>query len=392
MKPISMPKNRTISRIRDGFIRAMTVAPVDGVWSRFLRGRCTILMFHRFRGGEEHHSVGSLWQILRYLRKRRYAILDLEEVVRAMLEGAPVPSGSVVITCDDGYEEQFGVALPVLAEFDIPATFFLTTGFTDGDLWLWWDQIEYLLAHTHRRSIDLDLNGEPVHYDLSSERASGEALRDLTKRCKEVANGALLGTIEQLARAAECDLPASPPAAYRPLTWDQARIAERFGIRFAPGTVSHPVLAKLDDARAAWETTHSWQRVSSEVARPVPIFCYPNGKYADFGRREIELCASAGLIAAVTAEPGYLVTDSKASAAQVRFLLPRFSVPQSLPELVRLTSGLQAFLASLPRRNGASSDSSAAMSFAPSAARLKGASAADVSPTLGSGRRPARNS
>lgn len=346
---VTVVLNQTASRLRYGLLRALTCVPIDALWTAFLGARCTILMFHRFDGSGDHHSAASFRQMLRYLRNRRYVLVDLEVVIRAILDGVPLPRRAVAITCDDGYEEHFEVALPILAEFDVPATFFLTTGFTDGKLWLWWDQLEYLLIHSRRPGIDLTVNGARFHYDLSNGPARAWAAQDLTERCKAVSNGLLIRTIQAASRAVECDLPTAPPPEYRPLTWDQARIAERFGVRFGPATVSHPVLSRLDAAAAAYEIEYSWQRICAELTRPTPIFCYPNGKNADFGPREIQLCAAAGLLGAVTAEPGYVAPGAQTKSPHAPYLVPRFSGPENLPQLVRLTSGLQVLLAALPR-------------------------------------------
>jgi hypothetical protein len=61
------------------------------------------------------------------------------------------------------------------------------------------------------------------------------------------------------------------------MTWDQVRFAERFGVRFGPSTVTHPVIARVEDGVAEWEIRQSWLRVRTETIRPLPIFCYPNG-------------------------------------------------------------------------------------------------------------------
>ena len=310
--------------------------------------RSFILMFHRFSVSTDQHSAAVFRRILRYLRQHRYPILDLEVMIRGVLEGSPLPRRAVAITFDDGYADQFEIALPLLAEFDAPATFFLTTGFTDGGLWMWWDQIEYLMTRTTKKQVELKVGGETSRFDLASDVARLRSTESLTVSCKALVNGQLQSTIRGLAAAAELDLPSGPPPDYLPMTWDQARIAERFGMRFGPATVSHPILSRVDDPDAAYEITHSWHRVQAELSNPTPVFCFPNGKLGDFGPREIDLCARAGLLAAVTAEPGY-VQRTTSTVPERPFTLPRFSGPDDLTELVRLSSGLQVLLSSIPR-------------------------------------------
>lgn len=334
------------SWIRRGILRGLTLSPVSSLWAPFLGGRALILMFHRFSSGD-HYSPTLFHRCLGYLRSRRYAIMDLEALLRAGLEGRLLPRRTVALTFDDGYQDQFDVALPLLAEFDAPATFFLASGFTDGHLWMWWDQIEYLVHHASRPTLNLILGGRPARYDLSPGGSRTEVVNQLVDHCKGVSNGELQETVRALAAAAECELPATPPPEYRGLTWEEARIAERFGVRFGPATVSHPILSRVDDATAEYEITQSWRRVKEELADPTPIFGYPNGKPGDFGPREMQLCARAGLLGAVSAEHRYLLPQSLSAGPGAAFALPRFSAPETFAEMVRLSSGLQVLLASI---------------------------------------------
>lgn len=336
--------DRTKSLIRRGVLRVLTAGPVPALWSPLRGARATILMFHRFGGAaswEEGPSPEVFRRSLRYLRKHRYQLIDLEDLVRSLSGGQPLPRRAVAITFDDGYHDHFDVALPILAEFDAPATFFLTTGFADGTLWLWWDQVEFLLTETDRPRIELAIAHDQLRYAISTEPQRRAAVRDLTERCKRVSNDERLAVIGRLEAVTNRELPSSPPARYRPMTWEQARIAERYGTRFGPSTVSHPVLSRVDDATAAYEIEHSWKRVQEETTRPLPVFCYPNGLVSDFGDREIGILSRIGMAGAVTAEPGHLLGKERV------FALPRLGGPSTLPQLVRIVSGLQVLLTAM---------------------------------------------
>lgn len=331
------------SWIRRGILRGLTLSPISNLWAPFRGDRALVLMFHRFAPEADGHSQALFRRTLQYLRSRRYVVMDLERIVRAGLTGDPVPRKAVAITFDDAYHDHFDVALPLLAEFDMPATFFLSSGFSDGVTWMWWDQIAYLATRGNRRQLDLTVGGERFQADLSAPSGS-LIMNRMIERCKRVPDSERHAAIHRMAVAVECELPAVPPAEYRPLTWDQARIAERFGIRFGPGSVSHSILSRLDDATAAYEIEHSWNRLKEELSSPSPIFCYPNGKTPDFGPREVRLCAQAGLLGAVSAEHAYLNPRALSKTPSSAFAIPRFSAPESFVEVVRLLSGLQVLL------------------------------------------------
>ncbi len=57
--------------------------------------------------------------------------------------------GIVSVTFDDGFESQFTKAYPVLKKYDIPATFYITTGFTDTDFYMTSEQLKTLQGAGH---------------------------------------------------------------------------------------------------------------------------------------------------------------------------------------------------------------------------------------------------
>lgn len=52
---------------------------------------------------------------------------------------------SVVVTFDDGYADNYQNALPILEEYGIPATFFITTGLIGHKRGYWWDELERII-------------------------------------------------------------------------------------------------------------------------------------------------------------------------------------------------------------------------------------------------------
>jgi peptidoglycan/xylan/chitin deacetylase (PgdA/CDA1 family) len=90
-----------------------------------------ILMYHRI--GEtavrEQYTVSrkNFLEQMQLLGKRGYPVLPLQRIVEGFRGGGPLPDRAVVITFDDGFQETYEHALPVLKQLKFHATFFLVT-------------------------------------------------------------------------------------------------------------------------------------------------------------------------------------------------------------------------------------------------------------------------
>lgn len=330
-------------RAKSAALRFITQTGLASVFRPFARGAAVVFMLHRFtppQAWAERNDPSIVRALLGYLRRERYALVDLATLF-ASLRGERAPlHNAIAFTVDDGYREHATVTGPVFAEFDCPATVFVTTGFLDGFVWFWWDQVEYVFANTARKSFSFEWANERPHYSCRDDSSTLASVHDFTARCKSLTPGEKLEAIRRLASVAEVALPARAPEGYEPMTWEQLRTAEESGMTFAPHTVTHPILARAEDTQAEQEIISSWQRLQQEARRPVPIFAYPNGRAGDFGAREFDVLRRAQLTGAVTSMPGF-ATAKQFSAPNGQFLVPRLPFPDSLPYLIQQVSGLE---------------------------------------------------
>jgi peptidoglycan/xylan/chitin deacetylase (PgdA/CDA1 family) len=307
------------------------------MWLSLSRQRVSIFALHRFAMPPldvAGHEPAPLRRLFERLRRERYKVFSLEEACRRLGDGSGFPPASLVFTVDDGYRDFAEVAAPVFAAFDIPVTVFATTGFLDGTSWLWWDRIEHAIRTTSARSLSIRTPDVTVNLELGDgvNRSHGAMTlaEDLT-RLSEVSRALF---IEALATAADIEIPASAPARYAAMTWDDARRLERQGVTFAPHTVTHPILPRTTDADAAWQIAESWRIIQKRLARPLPMFAYPNG---DYTARDVDTVARTGLTCAVTSRPGY-VHVAQFDQPTGRFAMPRFPYPDHHPDAVCLTA------------------------------------------------------
>ena len=85
-----------------------------------------------------------------------YNPISLDRMAQHIQNGTPLPSKAIAVTFDDGYQDNYKNAFPILKKHNIPATVFLTTGFigtgeiprwdkgyykAQKDLMLSWEQV-----------------------------------------------------------------------------------------------------------------------------------------------------------------------------------------------------------------------------------------------------------
>lgn len=286
------------------------------------------------------HEPAAVRAVLAYLRRARYPLLPLAELVQRLVGEGPPVNGAVAFTIDDGYADHAEVAAPTFAEFDCPVTTFITTGFVDGTEWMWWDRIEYAFTQSRRARATLHLDNVPLTYTWTNHEERSAAQSDFTDRCKRVDDRAKHRGIEALAVTLEVELPTTPPPQYAPMSWDQLRAAEQRGMTFGPHTITHPILSRVPDAQAQAEIAGSWKRLCAQARTPVPIFCYPNGQSGDFGEREEAILRATGLAGAVVGWAGYADARDMQRRAAARWEIRRFAEGDRLAAVAQSASGL----------------------------------------------------
>lgn len=96
--------------------------------------------------------------------------LSMDEVLMHFENDKPLPENSFAITFDDGFENNYSVAMPILEELRIPATIYITTGWTEGHGMSWTDRLEYCLENCPEGAVKLPWFQDKVSFSSLAER------------------------------------------------------------------------------------------------------------------------------------------------------------------------------------------------------------------------------
>jgi peptidoglycan/xylan/chitin deacetylase (PgdA/CDA1 family) len=148
-----------------------------------------ILAYHHVREGalpsdRETVSPQDFEKQMAYIHQHGYRVLRLEELAAMIEQNKPFPRHSVVLTFDDGYEDNYHFAYPILQKYGFPATIFMISDVVGTSGFLTWDQTKEMLsrgitvgAHTRRHRYLPDLTPEEQSDEIEgSKRILGKAL------------------------------------------------------------------------------------------------------------------------------------------------------------------------------------------------------------------------
>lgn len=235
---------------------------------------------------------------MRFLREN-YRVASFDEAYRELRSGTKSEPG-VVITFDDGYRSAYTVAFPILREYRLPATIYLTTESVETGQVAWYDRVFLAMAVAPSGELQLDLQG-PWHFHLNSPE-------DRLRAALEVV--ALLRTLPNYQRRECCallenkiGLPQNALSS-RVLTWEQIHAMHQAGIAFGSHTLTHPVVSQLAPQELEQELGASKALLEQKLGVPVLDFAFPFGKASDCGSAALGILARCGYRSAATTVPG----------------------------------------------------------------------------------------
>lgn len=85
---------------------------------------------------------------LQALKEGGYTVITLDDLLYHLTQGKPLPPKPVIITFDDGYEDNYTRAFPLLRKYGMTATFFLITDVVNQRQpgYLTWDMVREMKA------------------------------------------------------------------------------------------------------------------------------------------------------------------------------------------------------------------------------------------------------
>ncbi len=271
---------------------------------RFLRprGDAVILMYHHVKESDAQDAQGvtrnRLNEQMEYLKKH-FCICSLDEIVSPRQKKQPISRNALALTFDDGFEDFYTQAYPVLKKHKVPATVYLVSHAVEHQVPIWTERLESIVKLSKNAEFELHLSGTRRSFSIQTEDERQEALIQIKSYLKKVSDGERQKAMAQLDGAyalQEGDASGNS----RMLNWSQVREMKSYGITFGAHTMTHPILTRLPEQDAMREIRGSKEHIEKRLSEPVLDFCYPNGEASDFNERIKRIVQDAGFRSAAT--------------------------------------------------------------------------------------------
>ena len=221
-----------------------------------------------------------------------------------------LPNGAVALTFDDGCLDNLTVASPILQEFDLPATFFITTERLDEKHEFWWDTLERILIASAPLPDRLDLAEDGTRiYNTETAADRADTFAELAPRIRSLAPQGRDCVMRRI--VAWAGATCAPRDTHRPMVAGEVvDLSRRPRHTIGAHGVHHLWLSEQPEALLEQEMLGSKRTLERLLDKDVTFFAYPYG-YHDAASVEL---ARSSFLAAVTTLPGAVTVDTNRAA------------------------------------------------------------------------------
>ncbi len=161
------------------------VAPSDAV---------PILAYHQVSSLPEVYSIDAAEfdQQMQYLSEHGYTAISLAELFAARQSGSKLPPRPIIITFDDGYEDNYITALPIMEKYKLKGTVFVIAGQVGQTEYMTWEQLKAAQAK------GMEIGSHTYSHTALTDISPSEQLNELV-RSKQVLEAKLGQPVQFLA-------------------------------------------------------------------------------------------------------------------------------------------------------------------------------------------------
>ena len=276
--------------------------------------RAMVLIYHRVA------NVGSDPQRLsvtpeNFEKHMQYVAREFQPIsLLGMVDGLKrgvIHDRAIVVTFDDGYEDNYINARPILEKLNVPATIFVSSGYSSAKREFWLDELERLIVvkDSLPDEISIELGGEKHNWKVLTSGGSAniddklwsphDIYTDLCARFQSLSAEEIDEGIAQLRELTNDNGEARPENI--PMSKEQLRSLSRGGlIEIGAHTRSHINLAAQTANRQWDEIEGSKKDLEKILGKNIESFSYPFGTLDHYTDMSVKCVKEVGFKNAVS--------------------------------------------------------------------------------------------
>ncbi len=244
-----------------------------------------VLMYHRvadvscsFLGADEYTVRPTRFERDLAFLDQAFDLVSIQDLLHGLVDPQDLPPRPVLITFDDGYRDTVENALPLLEQYDAPASVFVTTNFVDSKR----SPDEFVLTNQIRQWDRLIVPSSEgvLEYDISRPDQKRMRYEELKDSIRDMIPGVRRQFIEDLlAENGVNDRETQHKNHVSMLSWDQCKtLSEHPLITIGSHGVHHvPLSTWQSKQQRLKELTSSRDVIEQKLGRKVNFYSYPYG-------------------------------------------------------------------------------------------------------------------
>jgi peptidoglycan/xylan/chitin deacetylase (PgdA/CDA1 family) len=256
------------------------------------------------RNSNKKHMESNLFVKCMKILSERGQPFSMNDLLYFHTQKQNLPPKSFAITFDDGFENNLSIASPILYDFKIPATIYITTEFIEQNSMSWIDRIEFALEYTSSDILDANWLKKKIPIKNKENKLKLlNMIRNYVKNTKEVNSNIFAAEIcNQLgfSRIISSDDPID-----KKMNWKQvSEVGKSDFFTIGGHSHTHQILSFLDSSQLAYELDTSI-RLLKDKADIKPIhYSYPEGLKHCYSENVIKELKKRGVLCCPTAING----------------------------------------------------------------------------------------
>ena len=221
--------------------------------------------------------------------KAEFDVISLDDLEAIIADGRPVTDRLALITFDDGYRDNYSIALPILKNAGLTATFFITTGMVGRKGLSWWDEFAWHVRKRAGETIELESWSEPYTINGSDARQDIRNVLNLVKSSPELVDHQLL---ELRDKYGNIDVTATEQDLF--MNWEQLRALAEAGMSIGAHSHTHEQFSNLTAEQLKIELEISKSILEVQLGIEIRCLSYPVGAVSSFNSTMFEAVRNKG--------------------------------------------------------------------------------------------------